>query len=131
MSFKDKLEKRLSNRERKSHRIEALDETVYWWPITAAERQQTINASIVSFDQRKGQIQVDSAKANAMLLVSKLEDEKGTKIFLPAKEWIIKLTTELDEDLFNELVEAVNPPRTPKEKTEEAKNDSGTLTIQL
>lgn len=121
MSLLDKLEERSKKRERKSLYIPELEETVYWYPMTAGERQRIMNAA--GFKWARDAVQMDNAKYKASLIIEKLEDKDGKKIFSNTPEHKDLLINKIADELLTKIVNAIDPPRTEEQQIEEAKND--------
>ena len=121
MSLLDKLEERSKKRERKSLFIPELEETVYWYPMTAGERQRIMNAA--GFKWARDAVQMDNAKYKASLIIEKLEDKDGKKIFSNTPEHKDLLINKIADELLTKIVNAIDPPRAEEQQIEEAKNE--------
>jgi hypothetical protein len=121
MSLLDKLEERSKKRERKSLYIPELEETVYWYPMTAGERQRIMNAA--GFKYSANSISMDNAKYKASLIIEKLEDKDGKKIFSNTPEHKDLLINRIDDELLSRIASAIDPPKSEEQQIEEAKND--------
>jgi len=121
MSLIDKLEQRLKKIERKSLYIPELDETVYWTPMTAGERQRILNAAGVKYS--KDNIVFDNAKYKASLIIEKLEDEAGNKIFQNTPAHKDLLINKIEDELLSRIARAIDPVKEEEELIEEAKNE--------
>lgn len=126
MSLVDKLEK--LKRERKSLYIPELDETVYWYPMTAGERQRILNAA--GFKYSRDTVFLDNAKYKTSLIIEKLEDKDGKKIFQNIPEHKDLLMNRINDELLTRIANAIDPPRTEEEVIDEAKNESENLSIE-
>jgi len=121
MGLLDKLEEKAKQRERKSLYIPELDETVYWYPMTAGERQRIMNAA--GFKWTRDAVQMDNAKYKASLIIEKLEDKDGKKIFSNTPEHKDLLINKIDDEILTRIVSAIDPSKTEEQQIEEAKND--------
>ena len=121
MSFLDKLKEKAKQRERKSLYLPELDETVYWYPMTAGERQRILNAA--GFKWARDAVQMDNAKYKASLIIEKLEDKDGKKIFSNTPEHKDLLINKIDDEILTRIVSAIDPSKTEEQQIEEAKND--------
>lgn len=121
MSLLDKLEERSKKRERKSLYIPELEETVYWYPMTAGERQRIMNAA--GFKWARDAVQMDNAKYKASLIIEKLEDADGKKVFSNTPEHKDLLINRIDDELLSRIASAIDPPKSEEQQIEEAKND--------
>ena len=126
MSLVDKLEK--LKRERKSLYIPELDETVYWYPMTAGERQRILNAA--GFKYSRDTVFLDNAKYKTSLIIEKLEDKDGKKIFQNIPEHKDLLTNRINDELLTRIANAIDPPRTEEEVIDEAKNEFENLSTE-
>jgi hypothetical protein len=126
MSLVDKLEK--LKRERKSLYIPELDETVYWYPMTAGERQRILNAA--GFKYSRDTVFLDNAKYKTSLIIEKLEDKDGKKIFQNIPEHKDLLMNRINDELLTRIANAIDPPRTEEEVIDEAKNESENLSTE-
>ncbi len=126
MSLIEKLEK--LKRERKSLYIPELDETVYWYPMTAGERQRILNAA--GFKYSRDTVFLDNAKYKTSLIIEKLEDKDGKKIFQNIPEHKDLLMNRINDELLTRIANAIDPPRTEEEVIDEAKNESENLSIE-
>lgn len=126
MSLVDKLEK--LKRERKSLYIPELDETVYWYPMTAGERQRILNAA--GFKYSRDTVFLDNAKYKTSLIIEKLEDKDGKKIFQNTPEHKDLLMNRINDELLTRIANAIDPPRTEEEVIDEAKNESENLSTE-
>ena len=126
MSLVDKLEK--LKRERKSLYIPELDETVYWYPMTAGERQRILNAA--GFKYSKDTVFLDNAKYKTSLIIEKLEDKDGKKIFQNIPEHKDLLMNRINDELLTRIANAIDPPRTEEEVIDEAKNEFENLSTE-
>lgn len=126
MSLVEKLEK--LKRERKSLYIPELDETVYWYPMTAGERQRILNAA--GFKYSRDTVFLDNAKYKTSLIIEKLEDKDGKKIFQNIPEHKDLLMNRINDELLTRIANAIDPPRTEEEVIDEAKNESENLSIE-
>ena len=126
MSLVEKLEK--LKRERKSLYIPELDETVYWYPMTAGERQRILNAA--GFKYSKDTVFLDNAKYKTSLIIEKLEDKDGKKIFQNIPEHKDLLMNRINDELLTRIANAIDPPRTEEEVIDEAKNESENLSTE-
>ena len=121
MSLLEKLEEKAKSRERKSLYLEELDETVYWYPMTAGERQRILKAA--GFKWSKDNVEMDNAKYKASLVIEKLEDAAGTKIFSNTPEHKDLLINKIPDELLSKIVNAIDPPKPEEQLIEEAKNE--------
>ena len=126
MSLVDKLEK--LKRERKSLYIPELDETVYWYPMTAGERQRILNAA--GFKYSRDTVFLDNAKYKTSLIIEKLEDKDGKKIFQNIPEHKDLLMNRINDELLTRIANAIDPPRTEEEVIDEAKNEFENLSTE-
>ena len=126
MSLVDKLEK--LKRERKSLYIPELDETVYWYPMTAGERQRILNAA--GFKYSKDTVYLDNAKYKTSLVIEKLEDKDGRKIFQNTPEHKDLLMNRIDDELLTRIANAIDTPQAEEEIINEAKNELETPSIE-
>lgn len=126
MSFIEKLEK--IKRERRSLYIPELKETVYWYPITAGERQRILTAA--GFKYSKDTVFLDNAKYKTSLIIEKLEDKDGKKIFQNTPEHKDLLMNRIDDELLTRIANAIDSPRTEEEIIDEAKNELETPSIE-
>lgn len=126
MGLVEKLEK--LKRERKSLYIPELDETVYWYPMTAGERQRILNAA--GFKYSRDTVFLDNAKYKTSLIIEKLEDKDGKKIFQNIPEHKDLLMNRINDELLTRIANAIDPPRTEEEVIDEAKNESENLSIE-
>ena len=126
MSFIEKLEK--IKRERRSLYIPELKETVYWYPITAGERQRILTAA--GFKYSKDTVFLDNAKYKTSLIIEKLEDKEGKKIFQNTPEHKDLLMNRIDDELLTRIANAIDSPRTEEEIIDEAKNELETPSIE-
>jgi len=126
MSLVEKLEK--LKRERKSLYIPELDETVYWYPMTAGERQRILNAA--GFKYSKDTVFLDNAKYKTSLIIEKLEDKDGKKIFQNIPEHKDLLMNRINDELLTRIANAIDPPRTEEEVIDEAKNEFENLSTE-
>lgn len=126
MSLVEKLEK--LKRERKSLYIPELDETVYWYPMTAGERQRILNAA--GFKYSRDTVFLDNAKYKTSLIIEKLEDKDGKKIFQNIPEHKDLLMNRINDELLTRIANAIDPPRTEEEVIDEAKNESENLSTE-
>lgn len=126
MSFIEKLEK--IKRERRSLYIPELKETVYWYPITAGERQRILTAA--GFKYSKDTVFLDNAKYKTSLIIEKLEDKEGKKIFQNIPEHKDLLMNRIDDELLTRIANAIDSPRTEEEIIDEAKNELETPSIE-
>ena len=126
MSLIEKLEK--LKRERKSLYIPELDETVYWYPMTAGERQRILNAA--GFKYSRDTVFLDNAKYKTSLIIEKLEDKDGKKIFQNIPEHKDLLMNRINDELLTRIANAIDPPRTEEEVIDEAKNEFENLSIE-
>ena len=126
MSLVEKLEK--LKRERKSLYIPELDETVYWYPMTAGERQRILNAA--GFKYSRDTVFLDNAKYKTSLIIEKLEDKDGKKIFQNIPEHKDLLMNRINDELLTRIANAIDPPRTEEEVIDEAKNEFENLSIE-
>jgi len=126
MGLIEKLEK--LKRERKSLYIPELDETVYWYPMTAGERQRILNAA--GFKYSKDTVFLDNAKYKTSLIIEKLEDKDGKKIFQNIPEHKDLLMNRINDELLTRIANAIDPPRTEEEVIDEAKNEFENLSTE-
>ena len=126
MSLVEKLEK--LKRERKSLYIPELDETVYWYPMTAGERQRILNAA--GFKYSRDTVFLDNAKYKTSLIIEKLEDKDGKKIFQNIPEHKDLLMNRINDELLTRIANAIDPPRTEEEVIDEAKNEFENLSTE-
>ena len=126
MGLVEKLEK--LKRERKSLYIPELDETVYWYPMTAGERQRILNAA--GFKYSKDTVFLDNAKYKTSLIIEKLEDKDGKKIFQNIPEHKDLLMNRINDELLTRIANAIDPPRTEEEVIDEAKNEFENLSTE-
>lgn len=126
MGLVEKLEK--IKRERRSLYIPELDETVYWYPMTAGERQRILNAA--GFKYSRDTVFLDNAKYKTSLIIEKLEDKDGKKIFQNIPEHKDLLMNRINDELLTRIANAIDPPRTEEEVIDEAKNESENLSIE-
>jgi len=126
MGLVEKLEK--IKRERRSLYLPELDETVYWYPMTAGERQRILNAA--GFKYSKDTVYLDNAKYKTSLVIEKLEDKDGKKIFQNIPEHKDLLMNRINDELLTRIANAIDPPRTEEEVIDEAKNESENLSIE-
>lgn len=126
MGLVEKLEK--IKRERRSLYLPELDETVYWYPMTAGERQRILNAA--GFKYSKDTVYLDNAKYKTSLVIEKLEDKDGRKIFQNTPEHKDLLMNRINDELLTRIANAIDPPRTEEEVIDEAKNESENLSIE-
>lgn len=126
MGLVEKLEK--IKRERRSLYLPELDETVYWYPMTAGERQRILNAA--GFKYSKDTVYLDNAKYKTSLVIEKLEDKDGRKIFQNIPEHKDLLMNRINDELLTRIANAIDPPRTEEEVIDEAKNESENLSIE-
>ena len=126
MSLIEKLEK--LKRERKSLYIPELDETVYWYPMTAGERQRILNAA--GFKYSRDTVFLDNAKYKTSLIIEKLEDKDGKKIFQNIPEHKDLLMNRINDELLTRIANAIDPPRTEEEVIDEAKNEFENLSTE-
>ena len=128
MGLLEKLEEKAKSRERKSLYLEEIEETVYWYPMTAGERQRILKAA--GFKWSRDNVEMDNAKYKASLVIEKLEDEAGRKIFSNTPEHKDLLINKIPDELLNKIVNAIDPPRTEEEQLEEAKNEFENLSTE-
>lgn len=121
MSFLDKLKEKAKQRERKSLYLPELDETVYWYPMTAGERQRILNAA--GFKYSRDAITLDNAKYKASLIIEKLEDKDGRKIFENTPAHKDLLINKIDDELLTRIARAIDPIKEEEQLIEEAKNE--------
>ena len=126
MSLVEKLEK--LKRERKSLYLPELDETVYWYPMTAGERQRILNAA--GFKYSKDTVYLDNAKYKTSLIIEKLEDKDGKKIFQNIPEHRDLLMNRINDELLTKIANAIDPPKAEEEMVDEAKNGLETPSIE-
>ncbi len=126
MGLVEKLEK--LKRERKSLYIPELDETVYWYPMTAGERQRILNAA--GFKYSRDTVFLDNAKYKTSLIIEKLEDKDGKKIFQNIPEHKDLLMNRINDELLTRIANAIDPPRTEEEVIDEAKNEFENLSTE-
>ena len=126
MGLVEKLEK--IKRERRSLYLPELDETVYWYPMTAGERQRILNAA--GFKYSKDTVYLDNAKYKTSLIIEKLEDKDGKKIFQNTPEHKDLLMNRINDELLTRIANAIDPPRTEEEVIDEAKNESENLSTE-
>lgn len=126
MGLVEKLEK--IKRERRSLYLPELDETVYWYPMTAGERQRILNAA--GFKYSKDTVYLDNAKYKTSLVIEKLEDKDGRKIFQNTPEHKDLLMNRIDDELLTRIANAIDTPRTEEEVINEAKNELETPSIE-
>lgn len=126
MGLVEKLEK--IKRERRSLYLPELDETVYWYPMTAGERQRILNAA--GFKYSKDTVYLDNAKYKTSLVIEKLEDKDGKKIFQNIPEHKDLLMNRINDELLTRIANAIDPPRTEEEVIDEAKNESENLSTE-
>jgi len=126
MGLVEKLEK--IKRERRSLYLPELDETVYWYPMTAGERQRILNAA--GFKYSRDTVFLDNAKYKTSLIIEKLEDKDGKKIFQNIPEHKDLLMNRINDELLTRIANAIDPPRTEEEVIDEAKNESENLSIE-
>ena len=126
MGLVEKLEK--IKRERRSLYLPELDETVYWYPMTAGERQRILNAA--GFKYSRDTVFLDNAKYKTSLIIEKLEDKDGKKIFQNIPEHKDLLMNRINDELLTRIANAIDPPRTEEEVIDEAKNESENLSTE-
>lgn len=126
MGLVEKLEK--IKRERRSLYLPELDETVYWYPMTAGERQRILNAA--GFKYSKDTVYLDNAKYKTSLVIEKLEDKDGKKIFQNIPEHKDLLMNRINDELLTRIANAIDPPRTEEEVIDEAKNEFENLSTE-
>ena len=126
MGLVEKLEK--IKRERRSLYLPELDETVYWYPMTAGERQRILNAA--GFKYSKDTVYLDNAKYKTSLVIEKLEDKDGRKIFQNTPEHKDLLMNRIDDELLTRIANAIDTPQTEEEIINEAKNELETPSIE-
>jgi len=126
MGLVEKLEK--LKRERKSLYIPELDETVYWYPMTAGERQRILTAA--GFKYSRDTVFLDNAKYKTSLIIEKLEDKDGKKIFQNIPEHKDLLMNRINDELLTRIANAIDPPRTEEEVIDEAKNEFENLSTE-
>jgi len=126
MGLVEKLEK--IKRERRSLYLPELDETVYWYPMTAGERQRILNAA--GFKYSKDTVYLDNAKYKTSLVIEKLEDKDGRKIFQNTPEHKDLLMNRIDDELLTRIANAIDTPQAEEEIINEAKNELETPSIE-
>ena len=62
-------------------------------------------------------------KYKASLIIEKLEDKDGKKIFSNTPEHKDLLINRIDDELLSRIASAIDPPKSEEQQIEEAKND--------
>ncbi len=96
--------------------------------MTAGERQRILNAA--GFKYSRDTVFLDNAKYKTSLIIEKLEDKDGKKIFQNIPEHKDLLMNRINDELLTRIANAIDPPRTEEEVIDEAKNESENLSIE-
>ena len=96
--------------------------------MTAGERQRILTAA--GFKYSRDTVFLDNAKYKTSLIIEKLEDKDGKKIFQNTPEHKDLLMNRINDELLTQIANAIDPPRTEEEVIDEAKNESENLSTE-